>query len=571
MCAAESFPKTGPSPFWIGSILLLGFCLRLTGFDFGLPHLYHADEPIIVNHALAYGAGGLNPHFFKIPPLVSYLLFVVYGFYFVAGRFAGRFHDLRDFEYLFYSDPTSFYLVARLIFGVVLGTLSVYVFYRLIAKYFDHVRALIGAFLLAVCFLHVKDSHYVYADIPLVLIMIAVFSLFFHLLNEGGRLKTHLGSAVLIGLATATKYNGLALVLPYLYCAFAGTPKNKLIRYLPLTAAAGLSTFTLLNPYWILDFLAFSRELMTQSQSQGGVGWLHHLHYSLVIALGWPLLGASLAGALITLFTRNRDHKKVCFLIFVIGYYLVLCHWGQPYDRYVLPIVPFLIFFAADFVVTISEKIVKLRKAVVFVIILVLAAPTLAASILFDRVMLATDTRTLAEAWVEKNVPKDSRIALDWGFYMPPLRFGFWQLLEKRQTLGQSGHFSKAQERKLDYLLEHFPTDKPSYSLYFLSLNPEVSPEFLFAGPVLPYDLSSLKEKQIAYVIIANLREDREPVDFFKQLREQGKLVAAFSPYRDESRKRPYDGQPMTGGPSTFQELLHRERNGQRIEVYQIR
>ena len=59
------------------SILALAFLVRIVGIQFGLPNLYHADEPIIVNHAMAYGTGDFNPHFFKIPPLVSYLLFVV--------------------------------------------------------------------------------------------------------------------------------------------------------------------------------------------------------------------------------------------------------------------------------------------------------------------------------------------------------------------------------------------------------------------------------------------------------------------------------------------------------------
>ena len=72
-------------------ILLLGFSLRFVASWFGLPHLYHADEPIVVNHALAYGAGDLNPHFFKIPPLVSYLLCGVYGIFYLLGHWAGKF------------------------------------------------------------------------------------------------------------------------------------------------------------------------------------------------------------------------------------------------------------------------------------------------------------------------------------------------------------------------------------------------------------------------------------------------------------------------------------------------
>ena len=43
----------------------MGFLLRVTAVNFGLPHLYHADEPIVVNHALAYGAGDTRERFLR--------------------------------------------------------------------------------------------------------------------------------------------------------------------------------------------------------------------------------------------------------------------------------------------------------------------------------------------------------------------------------------------------------------------------------------------------------------------------------------------------------------------------
>src|SRR3989344_5891622 len=66
--------------FFVSSLLMggfvdtqCGFKLRIWGLNFGLPYQFHQDEPIVVNHALAYGAGDLNPHFFIIPPLASYI------------------------------------------------------------------------------------------------------------------------------------------------------------------------------------------------------------------------------------------------------------------------------------------------------------------------------------------------------------------------------------------------------------------------------------------------------------------------------------------------------------------
>ncbi|MEA3488885.1 MAG: hypothetical protein U9R44_00880, partial [Candidatus Omnitrophota bacterium] len=71
------YVKKGPA--LIAAVILAGILLRVWGLGFGLPFQLHNDEPIIVNHAVAYGTGDLNPHFFIIPPLCSYLLFMCYG------------------------------------------------------------------------------------------------------------------------------------------------------------------------------------------------------------------------------------------------------------------------------------------------------------------------------------------------------------------------------------------------------------------------------------------------------------------------------------------------------------
>ena len=116
--------------FWI---LALAFGLRLCGIGFGLPHLFHQDEPIIVNHAMAYGGGDFNPHFFKIPPLTSYLLFFLYGLYYGLTAVTQGVSP-EGFAVLFFCDPSVFYLIARIVFGAILGTASVYLLFRLTKK-----------------------------------------------------------------------------------------------------------------------------------------------------------------------------------------------------------------------------------------------------------------------------------------------------------------------------------------------------------------------------------------------------------------------------------------------------
>ena len=383
-------PLSDPAPLKTNSLALWGilglaFSLRLVGIQFGLPYLYHADEPIVVNHALAYGVGDFNPHFFKIPPLVSYLLFVTYGFYFLGGRMLGLLRAPEDFEHLFYKDPSSFYLMGRFIFGVLAGTATVYFFYRLILKWFGHERALLSAFLLAVSFLHVRDSHYIYLDTPLVLILVLGFFFVLSLVSSKNRLSLHLFNGAMIGLATAAKYNGAALAIPYLYVTLFTADKKRILGFCVLSGGAAAVTYFLLNPYSLLDFGFFWKEIAAQAKSHGGVGWTHHLKYSLIEGVGPPLFFLGLGGMIRA--ANPWNPTRAPFIIFLLAYYALLALAGQPYDRYVLPLLPFLVFFAADFVLTLAERFKAGRRLLLGILIGGLALPSLVKSILFDRLL----------------------------------------------------------------------------------------------------------------------------------------------------------------------------------------
>ena len=58
--------------------------------------------------------------------------------------------------------------------------------------------------------------------------------------------------------------------------------------------------------------------------------------------MGWLMLAVGFLGALWALF--GKDGRSQAIAVFVVAYYAVLCLFGQPYDRYVLPLIPFLLF-----------------------------------------------------------------------------------------------------------------------------------------------------------------------------------------------------------------------------------
>jgi arginine exporter protein ArgO len=553
----------------LAAILFLALGLRVWGLHFGLPGLFHADEPIVLNHALAYATGDFNPHFFKIPPLVSYLLFGVFGLCYGLGHLLGYFQDTAHFERFFYTDPSYFYLIARLIFGALAGTVTVGVFYFSVRRHFDARRALTAAFLLAGCFLHVTDSHYLYADIPLLLVIVLSFGVFWNL-NAAAGFRGHLMAGAVIGLATALKYNGVFVGLLYGVMLF-GTKIKLLQKIKTAVAAAGVSglIFTLLNPYWILDFIFFLGELKKQSLSQSGVGWLHHGVYSLPGAVGLPLLLAALAGACAVMAkTQSADVKlkRVSLLVFTAGYYVVLACSGQPYPRYVLPLLPGILFFAADFLCSITAEC---RRRFFFCAgLLLLSAFPLAKSVLWDRLMSTPDVRLQAKAWIETNLASGTSLALDWDFYMPRLNFTIAQLREKKNEVRHKAHFQEAQLRRLDTLIDH-QRNEPSYKLHFLVPEPEKQERFLMASPVLPYNLNRLKADNIEYVLLALGAPQADSPDFYRAIQSQARLVKIFSPYRDESLES-IDSVAMTGGPFTWSEIAARKANGHAVSLYQM-
>ncbi|MBI3316938.1 MAG: glycosyltransferase family 39 protein [Candidatus Omnitrophica bacterium] len=561
------FKTRSTTPLLLAAILLAAFLLRFWGIQFGLPFLYHADEPILVNHALAYSSGDFNPHFFKIPPLVSYLLFFVYGILFFVGKLIGTWQNPQDFETLFYSDPSLFYFSGRLLFGALLGTLSVGALYRMMQYHWGKKKALLGALYFAVAFNHVKNSHYLYADIPLGFVLILAFHeiLKFEVYPQGIR---SLKIGALMGLAGAVKYNGIFIAFPYLLSLLGKRSFRQVFLHFFAAAFCAAVVFLLLNPFALLDYGHFLREIIQQSKSHGPVGLFHHFLYSLKGGLGSPLLCLSLLGLLKSF--HPWDKKRVSVSFFIVAYYLLISFKGQPYDRYVLPLLPFICLLAADASEWIIERIKWGKRFAIYFVILGAIFYPLLSSVLYDQIMSQQDTRTLAKNWIEANLSKETVIALDSDFFMPRLLPSEKQLEQKKLTILESGHHYESKLRKLNYLLSQTREGESRFELYFMTGEGPDSLRFLYATPTVAYDWEALKSKGIRYVLIAALQKTRNPPSFFEPLSSHAKRIQTFSPYRNPEIEYALDAISMTGGPFTMDELLSRQRPGPILQLYEI-
>ena len=117
-CRAPSGKALAPGAMFI-IVLLFGAFLRFWGISYGLPEVFNADEPHIVNLAVSFGSGDLNPHIFKYPTLWPYLLFASYVSMFLFGQLTGFWHGVEEFGRFFVWHPAPFYLTGRMISAAV--------------------------------------------------------------------------------------------------------------------------------------------------------------------------------------------------------------------------------------------------------------------------------------------------------------------------------------------------------------------------------------------------------------------------------------------------------------------
>ncbi|MHB8531856.1 MAG: glycosyltransferase family 39 protein [Solirubrobacteraceae bacterium] len=426
----------------LGLILAGGLLLRLWGIRQGLPFVYNIDEADhFVPHAVKmFEAGTLDPHYFANPPAFTYLLHVLFAVSY--GGAGGAEHALR-------TNPESVYTLAR-VAAALLGTLALWLLYLLGARLFSRAVGLLAAAVEAVAFLPVFYAHVAVNDAP------TLAPLTLSLLGSAGvlrkgRLRDHLLAGIGLGLACATKYTAGIVALPYLAaCAasYFAAPLGRRDRWAALGGVAVMVlaaaiAFVAANPYALLDFSRFHREVAHQSaqsaEAQGKLGaprqggLLYYL-WALTWGLGWVPALAALAGA-VAVWWRDRSAgwmlvpAPLLFLAFMGAQ-------GRYFGRWLMPILPILCLLAAwagaaalglalrgrrgeprdaRFWVGLRDRSVLGAPplALALVVVAALLAQGIVYSVHSGIVLARTDTRTLTRTWMLANVPRGAQVVVE--------------------------------------------------------------------------------------------------------------------------------------------------------------
>ena len=564
----------GKKLFWV--ILGVAFLVRVTGLGYGLPFLYHQDEPIMVNHAMAIGAtGDWNPHFFTNGSLSMYLLFFLYGGLFLFMKLLGQVAGAYDFGILFLKDPTSFYILGRFVLGVLAGTLTVGWLMSRASKLFRVPIGLFAGLFLALCYFHVQNSHYIWSDIPLTL---AASVLFFQLLTVI-RKPSALGfclAGVAWGVGLACKMTAAFLAPTLLFALILSAKGQSADKNLKNALSCGfgaLSAFFICSPFAILDWKTFLAHMILQKNAETVLSPGFHFVHSLLQGVGPLTLVLSFLGIVPLL--KEDKRSGVLTVFFVATFYLANSFTGMPFARRVLPLAPILCFLAAWGWVHVSARLSPGARRLGLGIVL---AASLAPIFYSDALFFREDTRTQAFRWVTQNVPPGTVLVTDNRFFSPHLtQPAEWieskkELLETAasETYITSRDIDKVRAKRLD-MMQKANEGKPAYRVYALSTLKEGKDLPLFMLPILPPVAGRILEEKTEYLIF-NYAEYREDFHVLKNAAGLAmERVASFSPYRSNAQQYSLDSSESTAAPHGLKELFSRKSLGPYLEIYRVK
>jgi hypothetical protein len=407
--------------------MALALGLRLWGIEYGLPHpLARPDEERITDKALRMLSDRtLGPGEFIYPSLQKYLAAGALEIHYGLTRFQGRTTSVAEFvELVTVIHPRLYYRTCRLV-SVVTGVATVPLVFLLACRLSGRRGdGLIAALLLAVCYLHVRESHYATVDVTMTFFTTLCVLLAVHA-ARAGRARDFAWSGLAAGLAAATKYNAGIVGLSALVAAGVAAHRQEgsraalAVRWSLAAMAAGAAGFLIGVPFAVREhqrmIAAVSGVSAALRSASGPTGFELHLLHSLPGGLGWPLFLASVAAAARAAWSRRPE--EWVWLSFAAAFFVVIgpIRWVVP--RYVLPLVPLLIVAAATLVGDLASR----SRVAAAATLALLAFPTGWSAVQYDRLASRPDTRVLAADWIAERLPPRARIAVCEGYGAPVL------------------------------------------------------------------------------------------------------------------------------------------------------
>lgn len=432
--AQEQRAHWNPATLLLLGLLAAALGLRLWGTWFGLPYLFHNDEDFEIVRALQLGAGqydfdrvGKGGYF--------YLLFVEYGLLFVVLLLSGAVSSAAEFGELYIRDPSAFYLIGRATTATI-GTLTVYLVYRLGGLAYSTAAALFAATLLTFNVLHSYLSHLTIVDVPMTFLIVAALY-FAAKLVTGGSARNYWWAALMAAFATSTKIPAILVLIPLLisHCYFVTGHGGVLRQYflsksLWQAVAIFVIAYVVTTPGILVHFEdvlsgGVSKFLTDADVAEGGLDERSKLantnlfvyYYTQILqSMTWPVFIVSAAGVLYAVW-KHRP-VDVMLVTFAAVWYVAMASSTDPhlfFPRYIAPVLPVTALLGGRFLADIVSIAGRDRRPAVAATALGIALVAFPAFQIAEtnQLMLKIDTRAIAKEWFDENVPPGSKVLIE--------------------------------------------------------------------------------------------------------------------------------------------------------------
>lgn len=526
---------------------LLGVCvvalwLRTQAIGYGLPAVYNMDEVAIMNRALTFGTGTLNPGNFLYPTFYFYVLFAWQGLTFLTGWLLGWWESLHAFETQFFVDPSALYRSGRLLTALC-GTLTVVAVHQFAARLGGARAGLIAAMLMAVMPIAVMDAHYVKHDVPVTLLVVLVHVWLARIVMTDGRAARRdvWVSGALAGLAMSTHYYAVFLALPVagVLLTQPGVSWADRLRDGLRAGVAAAGLFLAASPFLLPELgtawvdITQNRQIV-MDRATAGAGWFPSLWTYLGMLTGKGMNLATLVFALLS-FVQLRDtapgglRRPMLLIVFPVAFLLFISN-TVPATRYLNPVLPFVAAAAGISVALLGPPhSARWEPALRILLVILLVQPGLRASWKTGVFFNQADTRTLAQQWMEANVPAGSTVLIQ--PYSVPLRQSRDGLIEAlRTTLGDEARASV----RFQKLLALSPYPAPAYRTIYLG-DGGLDADKIYISPAAFAEglaLDPLRALGVQWVIVKRYNVANPSLaSLDRVLARDGRLIETFSPY----------------------------------------
>jgi hypothetical protein len=523
------------------AICLLAAGLRLLALGYGLPATFNPDETPILNRALAFAKGDLNPHNFLYPSLYFYALFAWEVLFFAVGRAVGWFASLDAFQREFFTDPSRLVLAGRALTAL-FGIATVPAVYWFGRRLYDETTGLAAAAFLAVAPVAVRDAHYVKLDVPVTLFVVLTHVVLAGIVANpiaAARRRSWLLAGLCGGLTVSTHYYAAFIVVPICAAALVHGSRTgdwiRVARMLALAAAASCAGFVIGTPFFFaepqtaLRDLVAVREIDIDRAVVATGAFTSFARYAEILfrdAVGWPVC---LLAAVGFVWAMVADWRRGLLLASFTVAFLVFVSNTVPMSRYLNVVIPLMSLAAAFSVTRIARAFGRSAPLAAVVVTALALVPGFVGSLKTDLFFRQDDTRTLARQFVESHIPHGTSILVQ--PYSAPLRQSHDALLESlRANLGSEQRASI----KFQLMLAAEPR-APTYRLIYLGDGGE-DPDKIYVSPSvfrLGNGLAPLRARGVTYVILKRNNVANPALQGLEAaLAREGRRIAEFSPYR---------------------------------------